>query len=565
MDATSMRPGAALKARVRGVDWGAAPTWLLGVGLVAYLGLKGGGYDPLVHEQVGIALWWVSLVAVLAGALPRRRLQPLAWVALGLLAVLALWTVLSLGWTESVDRSFREAAMTLTYLGAFALALGSRGRGEAGQLAGAVATGIVAVCAIALLSRLHPAWFPTGHETAAFLTSTRERLSYPLNYWNGLAALIAIGLPLLLWAASDAKSALLRGLAAAALPALILTLFFTLSRAGIAAAAIVLALYLALVSDRLPKLATLALGGAGGTVLIVAANQRDALQQGLLNEAARQQGNEVLAMTIVICLIVGAVGAWLSGALRAERRPRWAAVTRRQTLAVSAVAAVTVLVAALALDAPGRAADGWSEFKRGEGPGKGTGRLASAAGQSRYQLWAAAVRENESAPLTGTGAGTFEYWWARDPDVDVDAIVRDTHSLYFQTLGELGIVGLLQLAAFLALVLGLGVRAIARAGPGARSPLAAALAACVAFCIVAATDWIWQIPVLPTAFLLLGAGLVAEAGGVAGGEVRGALRLPLRLAFAPVALAAIVAIAIPLASTSLLRESQADARAGEAV
>ena len=63
-------------------DWGSVATWLLGFGLVVYLGIKGGGFDPLVHDQVGIAVWWVLLVAVAVGAVPRQRSGPLAWAAL---------------------------------------------------------------------------------------------------------------------------------------------------------------------------------------------------------------------------------------------------------------------------------------------------------------------------------------------------------------------------------------------------------------------------------------------------------------------------------------------------
>ena len=81
---------------------------------------------------------------------------------------------------------------------------------------------------------------------------------------------------------------------------------------------------------------------------------------------------------------------------------------------------------------------------------------------------------------------------------------------------------------------------------------------------------------VPVAFLLLasvlvGSGRRAARDGEAGASAdqlqsRGrpaALPLPARLGFAAVALAAIVAIAIPLATTSLLRESEADARAGD--
>ena len=140
--------------------------------------------------------------------------------------------------------------------------------------------------------------------------------------------------------------------------------------------------------------------------------------------------------------------------------------------------------------------------------------------------------------------------------------MRDTHSLYLQTLGELGIVGLALLAAFLLTILLGGGRRALRAGPGERPQLAAALAGCTAFCLTAAFDWMWQIPVLPVALLLLAAVLVSGSVPPAR-DGTPALRLPLRLAFAVAAVAAIVAIAIPLASTSLVRQSEAEARAGE--
>jgi O-Antigen ligase len=553
-----MRSGAA-QEYVRRVDWGAVATWALGFGLVVYLGLEGGGYDPLVHDRVGIAVWWLLLAGVVVGALPRRRPPILACVALALFAAFVVWTALSLSWTESAERTFADLARVSGYLGVFALAVFGTGSAGARRMVAAVAAGIAVIAVAALLSRLHPAWFPASHETAQFLSSGRERLSYPLNYWNGLAGLIAIGAPLLLQVATCARSIAARALAAAAFPAIALTAFFTLSRGGIAATFIALAVFLAFTPDRLPKLLTALLAAAGSTVLIAAASHRDALQHGLLNETAHQQGNEMLVLTLVVCLVVGLAQAGLSAALRGARRPGWTVVSRRRSMVAVAVAALVVLIAAATVDAGGRASDGWAEFKRGEGPGKGTERLGSVAGESRYQFWSAAVRENASKPLTGTGSGTFEYWWTRNGDVAEN--VHDTHSLYLQTLGELGIIGLLVLAAFLVVVLGGGGRNVLRAGRH-RPELAAALAGCAAFCITAITDWMWQIPVLAVAFLLLAATLVtadesAEQSGGAG------LRLPLRAAFALVALAVIAAISVPLASTNLVRQSEADARAGD--
>jgi O-Antigen ligase len=553
-----MRFGAA-QENVRRVDWSAVATWVLCFGLVVYLGLEGGGYDPLVHDRVGIAIWWFLLAGVAVGALPRRRPPVLACVALALFAAFVVWTALSLSWTESAERTSADLARVAGYLGAFSLAVFGAAPGSARRMVGAVAAGIAVVAVVALLSRLHPAWFPTSHETARFLSSGRERLSYPLNYWNGLAGLIAIGAPLLLQVATCARSLAIRAVAAAALPAIALAAFFTLSRGGIAAAFIALAVFLAFAPDRLPKLFTALIAGVGGVALIATASHRDALQHGFLNETAHQQGNEMLVLTLVVCLVVGLVQAGTSAALLKGLRPRWTVVSRHRSRLAVVGAALVVLLAAVVLDAPGRASDGWAEFKRGEGPGKGEERLGSVAGESRYQFWSAAVRENSTEPLTGTGSGTFEYWWARNGDVAES--VHDTHSLYLQTLGELGIIGLLVLAAFLIAVLVGGGRNVLRAGRQ-RPELAAALAGCTAFCITAITDWMWQIPVIAIAFLLLAAILVS-VDEPPGREGSPGLKLPLRAAVAAIALVAIAAISVPLASTNLVRKSQADARAGD--
>jgi hypothetical protein len=561
MEAASMRSREAPLEYLRGVDWGAVWTWALCFALVLYLGLEGGGYDPLVSEPVGIALWWVLLAGILVGAMPRLSPGRLGWASVGLFTAFAAWTALSLGWTESSGNTATELARVLGYLGAFALTLFSRGRDESRRVIGAVAAAIVVVSLVGLLSRLHPGWF-SATDTPGILTE-RERLSYPINYWNGLAGLIAIGLPLLLQVATCARSALARGLAAAAFPAMAMTIFLTLSRGGIAAAVIAVGVFIVLTSDRLPKLLAMLVMGTGSAVLIAATESRDALQHGALTELARQQGTELLWLGLIVCLLVGLLQAGISSRAVGERRPRWTRVSRSNALAATAVGLVALIVVAIALGAPGRVSNGWDEFKEGGGAGTGAGRLGSVAGQSRYQLWSSAVRENRSEPLTGTGSGTFEFWWTRDGDTDES--VRDTHSLYLQTLGELGIVGLALLAAFLLSILIGGGRGLLAAGSRDRPLFAAAIAGVAAFCITAVFDWMWQIPVLAVSMLLLGSILVGrpdEPAGEGRPGRRGGLPPAPRLMLVAVALAAILAIAIPLATTSLVRESEADVRGG---
>src|SRR5262249_29474269 len=154
------------------------------------------------------------------------------------------------------------------YLGVFVLALSIQGRRSVRLLLAALASAIVLISTLALLSRLHPAWFPTPEQLLQALPGSPERLSYPINYWNGLAGLIAIGTPLVLQFAAYARSAYARAAAAAALPIFGLTLFFTLSRAGIAAAVIAVIAFVALTTDRLRVAASIAIAATGSAILI---------------------------------------------------------------------------------------------------------------------------------------------------------------------------------------------------------------------------------------------------------------------------------------------------------
>lgn len=539
------------------VDFQAIATWLLGFALVAYLGLSGGGYDPIARNQLGIAVWWGLLLGLAVGALPLGRLRHGSWVALGLLAAYVAWVALSLAWSDVPASTVDDLGRVVTYLGVFALALSICGREGARRMVGALGAAIVFVAGVGLLSRLHPAWFPDAGETVAFLTEHRARLAYPLGYWNGVASLTAIGLPLLLYLACSARHVAVRALAAAALPAMALTIYFTFSRGGTLAALVAVALFLALAHDRLPKLATTLLAVAGGAILIAAAGQREALDAGLAGPLAREQGDELLTLTLAVCAAVGLLQAALATAGRRVARPVWSRPSRRFSLALLAVAVVVAVVAGLAADAPVKASDAWREFKQSDRVARDSSRLGSFSSNGRWPLWSSALEQNATAPLRGEGSGSFEAWWARNRTRN--GFVRDAHSLYLETLGELGIVGLALLVAFLAWVLVEGARRWARAaGPG-RTRLATVLAGCAAFCLGAGFDWLWELAVIPVAFLLLASVLV----GAGERSRREPLPRPARLAGVGLALAAMVAIAIPLSASSSLRSSQEKARAGD--
>lgn len=561
MEATAelRRPGA-LPAAIEMIDFQLVSTWLLGFGLIVYLGMRGGGFDPLVSDKAGVVIWWIVLAGLLVGAFPRRRLGVPAWAAAALLLGFLAWTALSLAWTDSSGNTSAEIARVSTYLGVFVLGMAIRGAHGVRQMVAAIGAAVAVLAVIALLSRLHPAWFPSADQTGEFLPGVRDRLSYPLGYWNGVAALTALGFPLLLNLATTGRSIALRALATAALPAMALTVYLTISRGGILAGVAALVVYLALAGDRAPRLATTAVAGVGGAILIAGADQRNALQANLQNAVAHHQGNEMLWMTIVVCLAVGLIQAAISLVLLNDLRPSWTVPGRRFTQIATGAAIVIVVIAGIGLHGPRRISHAVDEFKSGKLATGGASRLSSAAGEQRYPLWSSSLHEFSSEPLHGTGAGTFELWWNRNGHRE--SSVHDTHSLYLQTLAELGVIGFLLLAGFLVLALGAGAREVIRSNVGERPDHAAALAGVVAFLVSAAIDWVWQIPVLPIAMLLL-AGALLTAWARPGDRRPAALPMVVRVVLAVVSLAAVVAIAIPLTSQASIRESQSQASAGE--
>ena len=188
--------GGVLSVR-RTIDSGALCGWLLPVTLIVYLGVRQGGYDTVISSQVAIAAWWVILL-VLAFGLVRARLGRAGWIGIGLLAGYAAWTTLSLAWTESSESTMTDVSQMLLYVGLMLLVLLVRGRQAIRFMVYGLATGIVAIAVVALLSRLHFQWFAVPAVNAA-LPGATKRLSYPIEYWNALAALVAIGIPALLY------------------------------------------------------------------------------------------------------------------------------------------------------------------------------------------------------------------------------------------------------------------------------------------------------------------------------------------------------------------------------
>jgi hypothetical protein len=551
---------------LRNVDRAALGTWALAGGLVLFLGLEGGGYDLVVRNQVGVVLWWLVLVGAAWGVLPSGRLTRTAWTALACLAGFVAWTALASTWSLSSERSLQELSRVACYLAVLVLAIGihSDRQRAVRHTVQALAAAAAVVVGLALLSRLFPSSFPAAHTTAAFLPGTQARLGWPLNYWNALAALVALGLPLLLSIATSART--LRGQAAAAAPIPLFALcgYLTFSRGGAIAAAVALLAFLALAPQRLPKLATVAVTAAGGAILIAGAVHRSAIERGLAGPAAAAQGRQLLLLIVLVCGGVALAQSGIGLAARHRTTARWLEVPPTRARALLLAGLVTALVLGVALGAPSRLGHAWQQFTTSNGAVTRTlghdslARFTNLNSDSRYAYWKVAVQATHGHLIGGSGPGTFQLLW--EPRAPFGGYVINAHSLYVETLAEVGVVGLALLLAFLVLVLATAVRVAIRSQGEARALAAGAAAALIAFAVSASVDWVWQMPVLPAAFLLL-AGAVLAPGSRSAGTPRN--RILVRAGAIVTALACLAAIAIPLGTVSTVRQSQQAAGAGD--
>lgn len=540
-----------------------ASTWVLVGAIVLYLALDGGGYDLVVRNQVGVIVWWTIVVAALFGLVP-SHVTRLAWVALALLAAFAVWTAIAVTWSHSSERSLAELSRVACYLGIFVVGIAvHRDRDSAlRHTAAAVGTAIALVALIALLSRLRPGTFSGSAQSGAFLPGIQGRLGWPLNYWNGLAALVALGVPLLLAIATSARRLWAQALAAAALPMVALCGYLTFSRGGAIAASAGLIVFFLLARDRIPKVLTGLVAAGGSAVLIVGAVHRSAIENGASGALARHQGRELLVALVLVCLGVGLAQAGIGLAVRHGTPPRLLRVPPRRALWVSIAAVLCAVIIALALGAPSKLSHTWRDFKQQDSSALHTNNLSrfgSASGNGRYQYWKVSVDASSQHRLGGWGPGTFPLvWLPKSTNAD---FVQNAHSLYVETLLEDGVIGLALLAGlFVVLIVALG-RSAWRGRYELRSYGAAGTAACVAFAVSAAFDWVWQIPVLPACFLLIGG--AALAPGRRSAVTSGGRGLVLRAGMVACAVAALVAITIPLSDTTAVRQSQAAAASGD--
>jgi hypothetical protein len=545
------------------LDAAALGAWTLGFAPVMYLALRDGGYDTIVRSEVGLAVWWIVLLGALAGILP-ARIGRAGWLAIGLLAGFVVWTGIATGWSTSPGDTITELGRDAAYLGFLVLAVSVQGRTAGRHTVYGLAFAFGLVTALAVLSRLHPTWFPANAQVQAFGTHAARRLSYPLNYWNALAAFAAMGVPLLAAVALGARTTVVRALAAAVLPLSVFCIYLTVSRGGVLELGVATVVLVALVPRRLQALGTLLAGAAGGAILVVRAGDTPPLRSGLQTPAALHQGSAALTLAIGVCAGVALLQAAMATAEINLSAPRWALAGRRATARRALAVALVAAIAAVALSLPGRVVHVWNQFTAPAGvvvPANQStvfSRLSALNGNGRYQYWQAALHAAGSRPASGVGPGTYPYWWAQH--ATTDGAVINAHSLYFETLAEAGIVGLTFIAALFILFLGTALkRSVSpRTSHPARIWIAGAAASLATFVVAAAFEWVWQLAALAAAALLLGSVLLSGRDDETPlrEQVASPARTIPRVVLVTASAIALIFISIPLATAVEIERSQ---------
>ena len=534
-----------------------AVVWLATLAALCAFAFLSGGY--VLTRAAPVAMTWLVAAAVWVWFVRvQRRASRLYLAALAALTAYTAWAGLSVLWSFGPDLSWTAFNYAAFYL-AMAAVLGLAPMTDAHlRLAGYGFLGVaVAVGCYAFAGKVLPDLVTHAH--------TYARLDSPVGYWNVLALLMVMALPVALSLAARRTAPLpARVVAAAAAVPLAFTFFFSFSRGGVLALAVVLVMYFAVSDRRLSSFAVLvaivlpvaaALWRVRGLETLFSATDDDVLRSAEGHVLLRWSVLALAATALIQALVV--VG---------ERFVPWPRAVR--------VAAGAVILVGLAVGLGGGAwryvdQRGGSQWLRDRyeafvsdsdtrGTGDTAGRLFS-LNTGRPPLWRRALEQYDHGPKLGTGAGTYRFTHYRFRQTG--GVVKHAHSQWLNALSELGLPGLVSFAVAMALFVAAAFRGLLRLRADRERALLAALqAGLVAFVVHMTWDWDWDMAVAGTAFVLVAGAASAsitartapdprggpegrrgEAGGDGLGAVVAAGDVPVRRTRAPAAPARVLA------------------------
>jgi O-antigen ligase len=374
------------------------------------------------------------------------------------------WAALSAAWSRAPTDSLEDAQRTLLYVCAFVALLLVSSRASAVMLLAGVVGAVTVVGGYALGDRL------LSGGTVAFDPVEGTLLIEPVGYANALGILVALGALLAVGLVAHSPHPWAGALAGGAVILLLATLTLTESRGAWLALAVGLVVVLA-GGGRERVVAAVVVLVLPASLAVILTARATALRDSAATAAETRHEGHRLALALVAPALVSAFGTlavpWLGERLGRLRLGGW-------FVAGVLVAAVVALAVTL----------------RGGSFGP------------RTEYWRVAWHEFAANRWIGSGSGTFWRFWA---DSGAASGVQDAHSLYLETLAELGLVGLAFLVVALATPLVVALRV--RDDP----VVALAAGAYVLFLVHAGLDWDWEMPAVTLAGIACAVALLVSA------------------------------------------------------
>jgi O-antigen ligase len=445
-----------------------------------------GGYFDEARAWAGLGAWLLAILALVLEprGLPRGRPAVLAF---GGLALLSVWTLVSMAWAPIRGSAYHAGQLNLLYLGALLAAAGlMRGRPTLRAMEPALVAGALIVIGYGLSERL----FPGAVHFTDSLTA-QGRLEQPLTYWNAMGELAAIGFVLAARLAGDATRPIgLRLPAAAAAAPLGLGLYLSFSRGALFTVAAGLLVLVVVIPRRETLWGVMVCLAAGFVSAVAAAPFRGPTSLAGSLSTREGQGLIVLIGLLVVMVLAALAQRWI---IRRGHGGELALPRHASAIALLLICAGLAVAIFAGAKESSRLPSGTSNTR------------FTTLSSDRYDYWRVALNAFVRQPFRGVGAGGWAVDWLRYRREQSYAV--DAHSLPLQTLAELGVVGLLLLVTTLAGVIEAARRALLRARDLAAGPVAAL----VVYLAHSPLDWDWQLPALTLVAVLLAGALLGLA------------------------------------------------------
>jgi O-antigen ligase len=461
--------------------------------------------------QIGVAVVAVlAAVGWLSSGSLRLRAPARVWVGVALLGAFAVWCATTLAWSVAPDRTWQYINRSVAYTLVVVLAIAAAS--SAPRVIERIAWGWLAVALATALYALAGKVMPGAVILGVGFdhTAVASRLRAPLEYWNALALVMVLAVPIALRLATDpTRRDRARMFAITALFLLLLVLGMTYSRGGLVAFAVALAVVTLLGREKLRGLAVMGVAIVATIPVLGLAFSRPALKAINVPLAERTPDGIVLGLVLAGSVVGLLIAAW--GLLRLEERTRWSAESTQ--LVWRGLGATAAVVAVFALGAVATAHGGpsgfahraWHEFsKTSKDDVSNPARIISSNSGNRWVWWKEAAGAWWDKPLGGWGAGSFPVTHKLYRQVELG--VAQPHNVPLQFLAETGLVGALIAMSGVALLLLAALDRVRSMVPGREREIAVALfAGAVAWLVHGLVDWDWDIPgVTMPALIFLG-------------------------------------------------------------